>query len=245
MWIFSKILGAKQAADAHRKSSVVTIIPSPVDTQPYRHMPTHAKTDSMNLGAALSSPDLHERIKEENRRHSRIPLKRAGSDTYLEHRSSLAAKRSTRELAMLAAMQGDTMVNEKMKGPAIPLKSPQRPMYLHMAPTSNPYAMQPMHSPKRGTRSPAGSNSPVPSTRSAGSPLADSIAGKFSFHLIFAVPLTFVQKTQKKPYTLLQLACSEQFEMLIRLLPKAKGISPYSNKKRYSESGVAAEQPYC
>jgi hypothetical protein len=189
MSFLSKILGAKKAADTHRKASLPA--PAPANTPsepPYRHIPTHALSDSLNLGASLPSPDLHERIREENRRHSLRPpsLRRTGSDTFLDHRSGLARKRSERELARLARSQASGEGEFRVGGTVGVKGKGKVNMTLPMPPppTSNPYAMPAeLQRPKNGgpRRVAVGSakNNPVPSMRSARSPFAESIAGEW------------------------------------------------------------------
>lgn len=188
MPFFSKILGAKKAADAHRKASIAAETPPEPkkEEKPYRHIPTHALSDSLNLGAGLATHDLHERIREENRRHSKQPLlRRTGSDTYLAHRASLAAQREARDTAILLQnAEGIPVPSPTLDKGKVPMRSPQRKVQMHLPlpPTSNPYAMPAaLQSPKRlaGSRSGSAKGSPVASVRSAArSPLAESIAGE-------------------------------------------------------------------
>lgn len=74
MSLFSKIKNAKKAADEHKRTSVAA---PPVEEKPkvaYKHVPTHAGSDSLNLGGGtgMSSTELRSRIREENRRRSEL-----------------------------------------------------------------------------------------------------------------------------------------------------------------------------
>jgi hypothetical protein len=71
MSIFSKIRNAKKAADEHRKAVAQTAEDSMTDGNEdsrYKHVPTHAAIDSMNIGSAQKSAEVHDRIKIENRK---------------------------------------------------------------------------------------------------------------------------------------------------------------------------------
>lgn len=198
MSFLTRILGAKKAADTHR----TTVAPTQPTKEgpPYRHIPTHALSDSLNFGANLLTPDLHERIRQEHKRHSARPptLRRTGSDTFLEHRYTLAQRRGEREVARLSSLQlggihDDGFVESSSFGvnggtAAIPDSKGKGKKKVHLdlplppPPMSNPYAMPAaLQSPKsRGSSLGSAKGSPVSSMRSAPrSPLAESsIAGE-------------------------------------------------------------------
>jgi hypothetical protein len=82
MSIFSILRGAKKAADEHKKkkNAAQSTTDSKVgDTAKYRykHIPTHAALDSMNIGLSQKNPEIQDRIKIENRKIRALSPKRA------------------------------------------------------------------------------------------------------------------------------------------------------------------------
>jgi hypothetical protein len=80
MSIFAKIRGAKKAADEHKKNTAHSTADSKSgepSKRRYRHVPTHAALDSMNIGSAQKTPETQERIKLENRKIRALSPKRA------------------------------------------------------------------------------------------------------------------------------------------------------------------------
>ena len=125
----------------------------------------------------MPTPGLQERIARESKRYSKRPasLRRTGSETFLDE---MAKRRSRIDL------KGEMGTANAGKG-----KGKER---LSLAPTSDPYgnvkgSVGGLQSP-RAVRSPLRSmrGSPVPSTRSARSPLARSITGEALISLLLA-----------------------------------------------------------
>lgn len=77
MSIWSKICGAKEAADQHnRKTSEQEHHQQQAESeeQPYRHVPVHAAQDALHSVPGGASEDLRERIREQHRRRSALGL---------------------------------------------------------------------------------------------------------------------------------------------------------------------------
>ena len=82
MSIFTKIRGAKKAADEHRKS--LQIKEREVPKTPYRHVPTHAQTDALRI-VQQNDEVLRDQIKEQHKRRSELGPIRTGSDFLISH----------------------------------------------------------------------------------------------------------------------------------------------------------------
>lgn len=222
MPFLTHILGAKKAAQAHRKSSTTTdptpLHPStskaqlkPGEEIPYRHVPTHALSDSLNLGAAMPTQEFQERIKRESKRYSARPqsMRRTGSETFLgemrRQRSGANLRASVMQEGqggMVTGDGGESLINKGKGKLTLPLPPPPR---------SDPYAMQSgLQSPKRAVRSPIGSAkaSPVPSMRSVGNPLARSIAGKDPTPLQGLKEAILIQRQRRATRPLVRHRCA-------------------------------------
>lgn len=95
MSIFSKIKGAKKAAEDHKKKAEVTSTIPEQPKAPYKHVPTHAATDSLNVGGASRDTDMRERIREQHKRRSAMPPSSQSSS----RSSSRSSLRSGTELS--------------------------------------------------------------------------------------------------------------------------------------------------
>jgi hypothetical protein len=103
MSIFSKIRNAKKAADEHRKAVTQTPADSKIDNnveRPYKHVPTHAAIDSMNIGSSQKSAEMHDRIKIENQKI------RALSSSRLRQRTEHSDESSTTNPSITSGIEG-------------------------------------------------------------------------------------------------------------------------------------------
>lgn len=114
MSIFSKIRGAKKAADEHRKSQALK--DSEVPKVPYKHVPTHAASDALHIGHGIPSDGLRDQIKAQYRRRSELGPTRSGSDLLTSH----AAYRRQSSATSL----GDMSIAPVMTAPPMPALPP-------------------------------------------------------------------------------------------------------------------------
>lgn len=114
MSIFSKIRGAKKAADEHRKSQALK--DAEIPKVPYKHVPTHAASDALHVGHGMSGDGLRDQIKAQYRRRSELGPIRSGSDLLTSH--AVYRRQSS------ATSLGDMSIASMMSAPPMPALPP-------------------------------------------------------------------------------------------------------------------------
>lgn len=166
MSIFSRIRGAKKAADEHRKSQALKDADGP--KTPYKHVPTHAAADALNVGHAAPSDGLRDQIKAQYRRRSELGPTRSGSDLLTSHAVYRRQSSST--------SLGDMSIASMMSAPPMPAIPPgvtvaQPPLKpIHPAKMNN-FRHSSYHGPMR-SRPPFGQSASGTSLSKGKSPLS-------------------------------------------------------------------------